>query len=95
MSCNVLFSINRTTHSSKTLLCLVRFNVNKTLVGRVDPTLRIAVLFQFQLNYSFVRTNSVMFGKTHDTCFEGKIALCLEVHILRIVSEGHFSEYDK
>ena len=28
---NVLFTLNRTTHSSKTLLCVVRFNVNKTL----------------------------------------------------------------
>ena len=28
---NVLFTLNRTTHSSKTLLRLVRFNVNKTL----------------------------------------------------------------
>ena len=29
---NVLFTLNRTTHSSKTLLRVVRFNVNKTLV---------------------------------------------------------------
>ena len=29
---NVLFTLNRTTHSSKTLLRLVRFNVNKTLI---------------------------------------------------------------
>ena len=28
---NVLFTLNRTTHSSKTLLRLVRINVNKTL----------------------------------------------------------------
>ena len=28
---NVLFTLNRTTHSSKTLLRVVRFNVNKTL----------------------------------------------------------------
>ena len=28
---NVLFTLNRTTHSSKTLLCVVRINVNKTL----------------------------------------------------------------
>ena len=28
---NVLFTLNRTTHSSVVLLCVVRFNVNKTL----------------------------------------------------------------
>ena len=32
---NVLFRLNRTTHSSKTLLCVVRFNENKTLVGKI------------------------------------------------------------
>ena len=32
---NVLFMLNRTTHSSKTLLCLVRFNENNTLVGKI------------------------------------------------------------
>ena len=31
---NVLFTLNHTTHSSKTLLCVVRFNVNKMLL---DP----------------------------------------------------------
>ena len=29
---NVLFTLSRTTHSSVLLLCVVRFNVNKTLV---------------------------------------------------------------
>ena len=35
---NVLFTLNRTTHSSKTLLCVVRFNVNKTLVFSIEQT---------------------------------------------------------
>ena len=33
-STNVLFTLNRKTHSSKTLLRVVRFNVNKTLVNK-------------------------------------------------------------
>ena len=32
---NVLFTLNPTTHSSKTLLCVVRINVNKTLLKTV------------------------------------------------------------
>ena len=31
---NVLFTLNRTKHSSKTLLCVVRINVNKTLFSQ-------------------------------------------------------------
>ena len=33
---NVLFTLNRTTHSSVLLLCVVRFNVNKTLFRHVQ-----------------------------------------------------------
>ena len=33
---NVLFTLNRTTHSNKTLLCVVQFNVNKTLHWRLS-----------------------------------------------------------
>ena len=32
LATNVLFTLNHTTHSSKTILCVVRFNVNKMLV---------------------------------------------------------------
>ena len=58
----------------------------------------LLVLYQFQLNASFIfkRTHSLMFGRTHCIlfgrtlfeylCSEGHIALCLE---------GHFSEHDK
>ena len=38
MTNNVLFKVNRTTHNSKTLLCVVRFNVNKTLLPQHQST---------------------------------------------------------
>ena len=42
---NVLFTLNRTTHSSKTLLCVVRINVNKMLFETVSNIkLDIAVI---------------------------------------------------
>ena len=37
---NVLFMLNRTTHSSKTLLRLVRFYVNKTLLRGVKSAFK-------------------------------------------------------
>ena len=43
---NVLFTLNRTTRSSKTLLCVVRFNVNKTLLIGLSLTKRNKYLFE-------------------------------------------------
>ena len=38
---NVLFTLNCTTHSSKTLLCVVQFNMNKTLYVISNSTRKI------------------------------------------------------
>ena len=42
---NVLFTLNRTTHSSKTLLCVVQINVNKTLYKCINRNPRIPVIY--------------------------------------------------
>ena len=56
---NVLFTLNRTTHSSVLLLCVVRFNVNKTLLLKSDRSHSTSYAFQ---NYSKdgFRSNSLL-----------------------------------
>ena len=46
MDYNVLFTLNRTTHSSKTLLCVVRFNVNKTLFNDYGLQILEAIIYK-------------------------------------------------
>ena len=61
---NVLFTLNRTTYSSKSLLCVVRINVNKTLIYVSTPT----AVYQHE-NTSIHCT--VLMEKYYDQCSIG------------------------
>ena len=49
---NVLFTLNRTTHSSVLLLCVVRFNVNKTLI---EKNLNDLHVFSLQIDLEILK----------------------------------------
>ena len=67
---NVLFTLNHTTHSSKTLLRVVRFNVNKTLVHLVFTFFTVFSVSEFYAdklyqvsNQSTLTQNGALFQK--------------------------------
>ena len=69
---NVLFTLNRTKRSSVLLLCVVRFNVNKTLYSKLACSIvALTCAKNFQFNARFCSLNQQAQAGLTQTFFSG------------------------